>query len=100
DSSNSPALYHPVDNIAVNRSSLGNSSSALDGRQWIGDIGSKYVISQGSKGKLISSTPITNRSMHFTCIITAFLMNLKKMMMHLTKKKQWTKVNNPLKEIR
>ncbi|THG14583.1 hypothetical protein TEA_004989 [Camellia sinensis var. sinensis] len=35
-----------------------NSSSALDGRQWIGDVGSKYIISQGSKAKLISSTPV------------------------------------------
>ncbi|KAL7232200.1 hypothetical protein ACSBR2_010262 [Camellia fascicularis] len=47
-----------VDNIAVNCGFSGNSSSALDGRQWIGDIGSKYIISQGSKAKLISSTPV------------------------------------------
>ncbi|KAF5961933.1 hypothetical protein HYC85_003142 [Camellia sinensis] len=45
-------------NIAVNCGFSSNSSSALDGRQWIGDVGSKYIISQGSKAKLISSTPV------------------------------------------
>ncbi|KAI8030332.1 Receptor-like protein kinase FERONIA [Camellia lanceoleosa] len=55
---NPPAFYYPVDNIAVNCGFSGNSSSALDGRQWIGDIGSKYIISRGSKAKLISSTPV------------------------------------------
>ncbi|CAL5324943.1 unnamed protein product [Camellia sinensis] len=55
---NSPAFYYPVDNIAVNCGFSGKSSSAIDGQQWIGDIGSKYIISQGSKVKLISSTPV------------------------------------------
>ncbi|KAL7256523.1 hypothetical protein ACSBR1_010454 [Camellia fascicularis] len=55
---NSPALYYLVDNIVVNWGFSGNSSSALDGRQWIEDIGSKYIISQGSKAKLIISTPV------------------------------------------
>ncbi|GFY86950.1 hercules receptor kinase 2 [Actinidia rufa] len=34
------------------------NSTAADGRQWIGDNGSKYITSHGSKGKLISSIAI------------------------------------------
>ncbi|XP_057491479.1 receptor-like protein kinase FERONIA [Actinidia eriantha] len=49
----SPALYYPPDNIAVNCGSSGNSTAA-DGRQWIGDISSKYITSHGSGGKLMS----------------------------------------------
>ncbi|KAF7129816.1 hypothetical protein RHSIM_Rhsim10G0053600 [Rhododendron simsii] len=54
--SNSPVLYHPVDSIAVNCSSSGNST-AVDGRQWAGDIGSNYapLLLTSNKGKLISS---------------------------------------------
>ncbi|XP_058187708.1 receptor-like protein kinase FERONIA [Rhododendron vialii] len=54
--SNSPVLYHPVDNIAVNCGSSGNSTG-VDGRQWTGDIGSNYapLLLTSNKGKLISS---------------------------------------------
>ncbi|XP_057492117.1 receptor-like protein kinase FERONIA [Actinidia eriantha] len=51
------ALYYPLDNIAVNCGFSGNSTAA-DGRQWIGDNGSKYITSHGSKGKLISSIAV------------------------------------------
>ncbi|GFZ19224.1 malectin/receptor-like protein kinase family protein [Actinidia rufa] len=51
---NSPGIY-PVDDIAVNCGSSGNST-AVDGRQWVGDTRSKYVISQGLNSKLIGST--------------------------------------------
>ncbi|GFY86951.1 malectin/receptor-like protein kinase family protein [Actinidia rufa] len=51
------ALYHPLDNIAVNCGFSGNSTAA-DGRQWIGDSSSKYITSHGSKGKLISSIAV------------------------------------------
>ncbi|KAI8534158.1 hypothetical protein RHMOL_Rhmol10G0067300 [Rhododendron molle] len=53
---NSPVLYHPLDNIAVGCGSSGNST-AVDGRQWTGDIGSNYapVLLTSNEGKLISS---------------------------------------------
>ncbi|KAG5527688.1 hypothetical protein RHGRI_028579 [Rhododendron griersonianum] len=53
---NSPVLYHPLDNIAVDCGSSGNST-AVDGRQWTGDIGSKYapLLLTSNEGKLISS---------------------------------------------
>ncbi|GFY86943.1 malectin/receptor-like protein kinase family protein [Actinidia rufa] len=51
------ALYYPLDNIAVN-CGFSNNSTAADGRQWIGDSGSKYVTSHGSKEKLISSITV------------------------------------------
>ncbi|PSR87740.1 Receptor-like protein kinase [Actinidia chinensis var. chinensis] len=51
---NSPGIY-PVDDIAVNCGSSGNST-AVDGRQWVGDTRSKLVISQGLNSKLIGST--------------------------------------------
>ncbi|KAG5527685.1 hypothetical protein RHGRI_028576 [Rhododendron griersonianum] len=52
---NSLVLYHPLDNIAVNCGSSGNST-AEDGRQWTGDIGSNYApLLHSNKGKLISS---------------------------------------------
>ncbi|KAI8534152.1 hypothetical protein RHMOL_Rhmol10G0066800 [Rhododendron molle] len=49
-------LYHPIDNIAVNCGSSGNST-AVDGRQWTGDIGSSYapLLHSTNEGKLISS---------------------------------------------
>ncbi|KAL6961154.1 hypothetical protein U1Q18_038917 [Sarracenia purpurea var. burkii] len=51
----SPTLYYPLDDIAVNCGSSGNSI-ALNGRQWIGDIGSKYITSSGEfMGKVSSS---------------------------------------------
>ncbi|XP_058187700.1 receptor-like protein kinase FERONIA [Rhododendron vialii] len=51
----SSVLYHPIDNIAVNCGSSGNST-AVDGRQWTGDIGSSYApLLHSNKGKLISS---------------------------------------------
>ncbi|KAF7130497.1 hypothetical protein RHSIM_Rhsim10G0052700 [Rhododendron simsii] len=51
----SSVLYHPIDNIAVNCASSGNST-AVDGRQWTGDIGSNYApLLHSNKGKLISS---------------------------------------------
>ncbi|GFY86936.1 malectin/receptor-like protein kinase family protein [Actinidia rufa] len=51
------AIYYPLDNIAVN-CGLSDNSTAADGRQWIGDNGSKYITSHGSKGKLISSIAV------------------------------------------
>ncbi|PSS30522.1 Receptor-like protein kinase [Actinidia chinensis var. chinensis] len=51
------ALYYPLDNIAVNCGFSGNSTAA-DGRKWIGDRGSKYITSHGSKRKLISSIAV------------------------------------------
>ncbi|KAG5527692.1 hypothetical protein RHGRI_028583 [Rhododendron griersonianum] len=53
---NSPVLYHPLDNIAVDCGSSCNST-AVDGRQWTGDIGSKYapLLLTSNEGKLISS---------------------------------------------
>ncbi|GFS30503.1 hypothetical protein Acr_00g0012280 [Actinidia rufa] len=56
----SPALYYPPDNIAVNCGSTGNSTAA-DGRQWIGNISSKYITSHGSRGKLMSLKAIDQR---------------------------------------
>ncbi|KAF7130833.1 hypothetical protein RHSIM_Rhsim10G0053100 [Rhododendron simsii] len=51
----SSVLYHPIDNIAINCGSSGNST-AVDGRQWTGDIGSRYApLLHSNKGKLISS---------------------------------------------
>ncbi|XP_058187698.1 receptor-like protein kinase FERONIA isoform X2 [Rhododendron vialii] len=51
----SSVLYHPIDNIAVNCGSSSNST-AVDGRQWTGDIGSSYApLLHSNKGKLISS---------------------------------------------
>ncbi|KAF7130318.1 hypothetical protein RHSIM_Rhsim10G0054100 [Rhododendron simsii] len=53
---NSPVHYHPLDNIAVDCGSSGNST-AVDGREWTGDIGSKYapLLLTSNEGKLISS---------------------------------------------
>ncbi|KAG5527682.1 hypothetical protein RHGRI_028573 [Rhododendron griersonianum] len=53
---NSLVLYQPLDNIAVNCGSSGNST-AVDGRQWTGDIVSNYapLLLTSNKGKLISS---------------------------------------------
>ncbi|XP_052200113.1 receptor-like protein kinase FERONIA [Diospyros lotus] len=47
------------DIIAVNCGSSGNST-ALDGRQWAGDVASRYIILQGSRGRrnLVSSSPV------------------------------------------
>ncbi|XP_058185566.1 receptor-like protein kinase FERONIA, partial [Rhododendron vialii] len=51
----SSVLYHPIDNIAVNCGSSGNST-AVDGWQWTGDIGSSYTpLLRSNEGKLISS---------------------------------------------
>ncbi|KAI8534143.1 hypothetical protein RHMOL_Rhmol10G0066000 [Rhododendron molle] len=51
----SSVLYNPIDNIAVNCGSSGNST-AVDGRQWTGDIGSNYTpLLHSNKRKLISS---------------------------------------------
>ncbi|KAL6961157.1 hypothetical protein U1Q18_038920 [Sarracenia purpurea var. burkii] len=53
----SPTLYYPLDDIAVNCGSSGNST-ALNGRQWIGDIGSKYITSSDEfMGKPVSPLP-------------------------------------------
>ncbi|XP_052200092.1 receptor-like protein kinase FERONIA isoform X2 [Diospyros lotus] len=57
------ALCFPLlladDIIAVNCGSSGNST-ALDGRQWTGDVASRYIILQRSRGrrKLVSSSPV------------------------------------------
>ncbi|XP_052200110.1 receptor-like protein kinase FERONIA isoform X2 [Diospyros lotus] len=57
------ALCYPLlladDIFALNCGSSGNST-ALDGRQWTGDVASRYIILQGSRGRreLVSSTPI------------------------------------------
>ncbi|GFY86946.1 receptor-like protein kinase 2 [Actinidia rufa] len=51
------AICYPLDNIAVNCGFSGNSTAA-DGRQWIGDSGSKYITSHSSKGKLINSIAV------------------------------------------
>ncbi|XP_059641135.1 receptor-like protein kinase FERONIA [Cornus florida] len=47
--------YYPEDDIAVNCGSTG-ISSALDGREWIGDVGSKFTSPKEEKGKSISSS--------------------------------------------
>lgn len=54
----SPLLL-ALDIIAVNCGSSGNST-ALDGRQWAGDVASRYIILQGSRGRrnLVSSSPV------------------------------------------
>ncbi|XP_052200107.1 receptor-like protein kinase FERONIA isoform X2 [Diospyros lotus] len=57
------ALCYPIqladDIFAVDCGSSGNST-ALDGRQWTGDVASRYIILQGSRGrrKLVSSSPV------------------------------------------
>ncbi|XAR51647.1 Non-specific serine/threonine protein kinase [Bertholletia excelsa] len=53
----SPGLYHAPENIAVNCGSSGHST-APDGRPWVGDVGSSYVSSRGSKTKSLSSKAI------------------------------------------
>ncbi|GFY86949.1 malectin/receptor-like protein kinase family protein [Actinidia rufa] len=53
-SGSSPNSYYPLDDIAVNCGSTGNTIS-LDGREWIGDIGSRFTSTRRSNGKPISS---------------------------------------------
>ncbi|KAI3726171.1 hypothetical protein L1987_65968 [Smallanthus sonchifolius] len=52
-----PAPYHPIDDIAVNCGSIGNTS-ALDGREWTGDVGTKFSLSRKQAGGSISSRPV------------------------------------------
>ncbi|KAL8233994.1 hypothetical protein R6Q59_020094 [Mikania micrantha] len=49
-----PAPYNPIDDIAVNCGSIGNTS-ALDGREWTGDIGSKFSLSRKQAGGSVST---------------------------------------------
>ncbi|XAR51906.1 Non-specific serine/threonine protein kinase [Bertholletia excelsa] len=58
---NSSGPFYPIENIAINCGSSGYST-APDGRQWIGDVGSGYFISQGSKTKPVSSKWIHHQS--------------------------------------
>ncbi|XP_058187729.1 receptor-like protein kinase FERONIA [Rhododendron vialii] len=55
---NIPTPYAPVDNLAINCGSLGNSTTR-DGRGWTGDIGSKF--SQLLQGK---SKSLTSKAFH------------------------------------
>ncbi|GFS30490.1 hypothetical protein Acr_00g0012190 [Actinidia rufa] len=50
----SPNNYYPVDDIAGNCGSTGNSIS-LDIREWIGDVGSQFTSTRQPNGKAISS---------------------------------------------
>ncbi|KAG5527702.1 hypothetical protein RHGRI_028593 [Rhododendron griersonianum] len=49
-----PMPYAPVDNLAINCGSLGNSTTR-DGRGWTGDIGSKFSQLQPGKSKSVTS---------------------------------------------
>ncbi|KAI8534170.1 hypothetical protein RHMOL_Rhmol10G0068300 [Rhododendron molle] len=51
---NIPTPYAPVDNLAINCGSLGNSTTR-DGRGWTGDIGSKFSQLQHGKSKSVTS---------------------------------------------
>ncbi|KAK1432933.1 hypothetical protein QVD17_09836 [Tagetes erecta] len=52
-----PAPYYPIDDIAVNCGSIGNTS-ALDGREWTGDVGTKFSLSRKQAGGSISSRAV------------------------------------------
>ncbi|XP_076940196.1 receptor-like protein kinase FERONIA [Bidens hawaiensis] len=52
-----PAPYYPLDDIAVNCGSIGNTS-ALDGREWTGDVGTKFSLSRKQAGGSISSRAV------------------------------------------
>ncbi|KAM0033459.1 putative protein kinase RLK-Pelle-CrRLK1L-1 family [Helianthus debilis subsp. tardiflorus] len=52
-----PAPYYPSDDIAVNCGSIGNTS-ALDGREWTGDVGTKFSLSRKQAGGSISSRAV------------------------------------------
>ncbi|KAK9067170.1 hypothetical protein SSX86_014495 [Deinandra increscens subsp. villosa] len=52
-----PAPYYPIDDIAVNCGSIGNTS-ALDGREWTGDVGTKFSLSRKQAGGSISSKAV------------------------------------------
>ncbi|PWA56807.1 serine/threonine/dual specificity protein kinase, catalytic domain-containing protein [Artemisia annua] len=54
---NLPAPYYPIDDIAVNCGSIGNSS-ALDGREWTGDVGTEFSLSRKQAGNSISSRAV------------------------------------------
>ncbi|XP_047310724.1 receptor-like protein kinase FERONIA [Impatiens glandulifera] len=47
--------FYPLENIAINCGFLGNTTG-IDGRHWIGDIGSMYFVSGGSNSKSITSS--------------------------------------------
>nr|XP_043616184.1 receptor-like protein kinase FERONIA [Erigeron canadensis] len=52
-----PAPYYPIDDIAVNCGSIGNSS-ALDGREWTGDVDTKFRLSRKQAGNSVSSRAV------------------------------------------
>ncbi|KAI3669946.1 hypothetical protein L6452_41454 [Arctium lappa] len=54
---NLPAPYFPIDDIAVNCGSIGNSS-ALDGREWTGDIGTKLGLSRKQAGSSMTTKAV------------------------------------------
>ncbi|KAI8019270.1 Receptor-like protein kinase FERONIA [Camellia lanceoleosa] len=53
--------YYPVDDIAVNCGSFGNSI-ALDGREWTGDTGSQSTFSRHRNGKSVTSQVLQSLS--------------------------------------
>ncbi|KAL7221449.1 hypothetical protein ACSBR1_023414 [Camellia fascicularis] len=53
--------YYPVDDIAVNCGSFGNSI-ALDGREWTGDTGSQSTFSWHPNGKSVTSQVLQSLS--------------------------------------
>ncbi|KVH92634.1 hypothetical protein Ccrd_005321 [Cynara cardunculus var. scolymus] len=54
---NLPAPYFPIDDIAVNCGSIGNSS-ALDGREWTGDIGTRFGLSRKQAGNSMTTKAV------------------------------------------
>ncbi|XP_059624215.1 receptor-like protein kinase FERONIA [Cornus florida] len=54
--------YYPTDDIAINCGSTGNLS-AFDGREWIGDMGSKFISQEEAKGKSVSSSTTVHQSL-------------------------------------
>ncbi|KAJ0714616.1 putative non-specific serine/threonine protein kinase [Helianthus annuus] len=52
-----PAPYYPIDDIAVNCGSIGNTS-ALDGREWTDDVATKFSLSRKQAGGSISSRAV------------------------------------------
>ncbi|XP_071727917.1 receptor-like protein kinase FERONIA [Rutidosis leptorrhynchoides] len=54
---NLPAPYYPTEDIAVNCGSSGNSS-ALDGREWTGDVGPEFGLSRKQAGNSMSTRAV------------------------------------------
>ncbi|GFY86935.1 protein kinase superfamily protein [Actinidia rufa] len=72
------AIYYPLDNIAVNCGFSGNSTAA-DGRQWIGDNGSKYITSHAGHYTLLSnfSAALTSDALGLPSFAKEFCANVE-----------------------